>query len=49
MNGKVVNGREGLSNDRTSLIKHILGKNMHDTRKEDPPRDDDEGPGVGCW
>lgn len=30
MNDKEVDGREDLSNERTSLIKHILGKIMHD-------------------
>ena len=36
MNGKEVDGREDLSNERTSLIKHILGRLIHDTRKREP-------------
>lgn len=30
MNGKEVGGRKDLSSERTSLIKHILSRIMHD-------------------
>lgn len=36
MNDKELDGKEDISNERTSSIKHILGRIMHDGLKREP-------------
>lgn len=38
MNGKEVDGRKDLSNERSSLIKHTLSRTIHDGLKRETGR-----------